>query len=111
MMKNSDQFWEDLLAFIKEGRVIPVVGERAVTFDASDTVLCGHLALDLARRLKIAVDRLGAVPTFTDVACEWLVNGGRSSEMYKHLYYATKSFFQEGHTCLAQCWTLAFQMA
>jgi hypothetical protein len=27
----EDSFWEELLLFIEDGKVIPVVGERAVT--------------------------------------------------------------------------------
>ena len=72
-MKKLDQFWEELFAFIREGRVIPVVGERAVTFGETNQLLYPHLATRLAGRLKLDLRQLPSDPTLTDVACEWLV--------------------------------------
>jgi hypothetical protein len=56
-MTQPDSFWTDLLAFIKAGRVIPVVGERAVTFGKDDRPVYPFLAADLVKRLNLARDR------------------------------------------------------
>jgi hypothetical protein len=34
----DDDFWEDLLTLIEAGKVIPVIGERAVTISPNDVV-------------------------------------------------------------------------
>lgn len=53
MADPSERFWEDLLLFIEEGKVIPVVGPELVTVqDGEHSVpLCGWLA----RRLAVVI--------------------------------------------------------
>jgi hypothetical protein len=96
-MDEPDKFWQDLLAFIKVGRVIPVLGEGAMTFGDADTPLYPYLAEQLARRLKLDRGRLPPGPTLTDVVCEWLVAGGRSSDLYKELYFLHEEFDRQQH--------------
>src|SRR5580704_7672278 len=48
----DDAFWNDLLARIGEGEVVPVVGRGAVTFGSSDELLYPWLA----QRLPIELD-------------------------------------------------------
>jgi hypothetical protein len=90
-------FWQELLAFINAGRVIPVLGERAVTFGENDQLLYPYLAVNLAQRLGIEAHRLPPEPTLTDVACEWLVSGGKSGDLYKKLYFVCDEFDKQGH--------------
>lgn len=59
---DSD-FWEDLIIFIEEGRVIPVIGESIVTFGAKDENLYAWLALRLADKLQV---RLAQLPPDTN---------------------------------------------
>ena len=41
---GTDDFWEDLLDFIEQGKVIPVIGEHAVTFGEGNEPLFPWLA-------------------------------------------------------------------
>ena len=82
---RDDDFWEDLLTFIEEGRVIPVIGEGAVTFGPDDALLYPWLALRLADRLKIEPAKLPPVPTVNDVVCAWLIGGGARNTVYTRL--------------------------
>jgi hypothetical protein len=99
-MNDSDRFWHDLLAFVKAGRVIPVIGDRAVTFGGGDELYSTYVASKLASAdyLKLDPSRLPPVPTLTDVACEWLFSGGKSSELYKQCYFVTEEFERQAHT-------------
>ena len=45
---GTDDFWEDLLDFIEQGKVIPVIGEHAVTFGDNNEPLYPWLARELA---------------------------------------------------------------
>ena len=49
---DSD-FWEDLLDFIENGKVIPVIGEGVVTFGDDDRNLYAALATGLAEKLQV----------------------------------------------------------
>jgi len=72
---DSD-FWEDLLVFIEEGKVIPVIGEGVVTFGPDNQNLYGWLAKSLAKKLQVPPDSLPATPTLNDVVCRHLLRGG-----------------------------------
>ena len=48
---GTDDFREDLPDFIEQGKVIPVIGEHAVTFGESNEPLYPWLARELATRL------------------------------------------------------------
>ena len=52
----DDDFWEDLITLIKQGSVIPVVGERAVTYGDQNELLYGWLVQKLAEKLKVSAD-------------------------------------------------------
>ena len=49
MPEPSERFWEDLLLWIEDGRVIPVIGPELVTIDDGGTQV--PLYSWLARRL------------------------------------------------------------
>ena len=90
-MKDPEDFWTELLAVIDARRVIPVVGDLAVTFGPNDAVHSSHLASALAgkKHLKLDAARLPAAPTLTYVACEWLLSGNKSSDLYKQCNLGT----------------------
>ncbi len=50
-MSPSDDFWEDLLDFIEQGKTHPVIGEHAVSFGEGNEPLYPWLARELANRL------------------------------------------------------------
>jgi TIR domain len=82
---GTDDFWEDLLDFIEQGKVIPVIGEHAVTFGEGNEPLYPWLALELANRLGVTGARLTATPTLNDVAREHLLAGGERNAIYTRL--------------------------
>ncbi len=61
----DEDFWEDLLAFIEEGKVIPVIGQGVVTFGEDDQPLYLWLANRLAERLSIAPNEMEQPPVST----------------------------------------------
>ena len=82
---GTDDFWEDLLDFIEQGKVIPVIGEHAVTFGEGNEPLYPWLARELANRLSVNGPRLAATPTVNDVAREHLLAGGERNAVYIRL--------------------------
>ena len=82
---GTDDFWEDLLDFIEQGKVIPVIGEHAVSFGEGDELLYPWLARELATRLGVSGARLSAMPTLNDVAREHLLAGGERNAIYTRL--------------------------
>ncbi|MBV8141228.1 MAG: hypothetical protein JOZ60_04195 [Verrucomicrobia bacterium] len=82
---GTDDFWEDLLDFVEQGKVIPVIGEHAVTFGESNQALYPWLARELESRLGINGTRLPEKPTLSDVACEHLLAGGERNAIYTRL--------------------------
>ena len=47
---EAEEFWEDLLAFIEEGRVIPVLGAELLTVEDSGAPV-GLMMVPLCRRM------------------------------------------------------------
>jgi hypothetical protein len=82
---GTDDFWEDLLDFIEQGKVIPVIGEHAVSFGEGNEPLFPWLARELANRLGLNGARLAATPTLNDVAREHLLAGGERNAIYTRL--------------------------
>jgi hypothetical protein len=50
---GTDDFWEHLLEFIEQRKVLPVVGQHAVTFGEGNELLYPWLARELATRLGV----------------------------------------------------------
>lgn len=82
---TDSDFWEDLLIFIEEGKVIPVIGESVVTFGDDDRNLYQWLAKRLAEKLQVPSDSLPENPTLNDVVCRHLLNGGARNVIYTRL--------------------------
>jgi TIR domain/SIR2-like domain len=82
----DDNFWEELLLFIEDGRVIPVVGERAVTIAPNNDLLYDWLALRLAEELRLPVAGFPPAPSLNQVVTAWLLRGGSSKRIYLTLY-------------------------
>ncbi len=80
----DEDAWEDLLSFIEERRVIPIVGPELlqVTTDKGPRLLYDWLGQRLAARLN--VDTADLPPNFTlnDVICLFLAARGRREEIY-----------------------------
>ena len=83
----DDDAWEDLLSFIEDRRVIPIVGPELllVETDQGPRLLYDWLAEKLARRLNVDVSQLPQPYTLNDVVCWFLGARGRREEAYVRL--------------------------
>lgn len=82
--KNTERFWEKLLDFIEDGRVIPVIGPELLRLDINGeiTLLYTYLAEQLAGRLQINFE---PADTLNTVACRYLSEGGQREDIYPAL--------------------------
>src|SRR5215472_4821800 len=79
--------WDDLLSFIEERRVIPIVGPELllVQTERGPRLLFEWAAERLAARLNIAPAELPQPCTLNDVVCLFLAARGRREEAYVRL--------------------------
>ncbi len=84
----DDDAWEDLLNYIEEKRVIPIVGPELATVqtDAGPENLYAWLARTLAARLgQPHTNPAGAPLTLNDVIVRHLSNRGRREDLYTRI--------------------------
>ncbi len=82
--KNTERFWQQLLSFIEDGRVIPIVGPELLLMEINGemTQLYSYLAEQLAKRLHISIE---PEDTLNTVACRYLAEGGQREDIYPEL--------------------------
>jgi len=80
----DDDAWEDLLNFIEERRVIPIIGPELlkVETDGGPRLLYDWIAEKLAGKLNVDISRLPQPYTLNDVVCWFLSAHGRREEAY-----------------------------
>jgi TIR domain-containing protein/SIR2-like protein len=83
----DDDAWDDLLSFIEERRVIPIVGPELlmVSTDRGPRLLFDWAAEKLAARLNVNTAELPRPYTLNDVVCLFLAARGRREEAYVRL--------------------------
>jgi hypothetical protein len=83
----DDDAWDDLLNYIEEHRVIPIVGPDLlrVETDHGPRLLYDWLAEKLAARLSVDPVGLPQPLTLNDVVCSYLGQRGRREEAYTRL--------------------------
>jgi hypothetical protein len=83
----DEDAWEDLLNFIEERRVIPIVGPELllVDTDTGPRLLYEWLAEKLAGKLGVDATQLPKPCTLNDVVCWFLAARGRREEAYTRL--------------------------
>jgi hypothetical protein len=83
----DDDAWDDLLNFIEEKRVIPIIGPELlkVETEAGPRLLYDWIAEKLAARLGVDVRQLPEHYTLNDVVCWFLSARGRREEAYTRL--------------------------
>jgi hypothetical protein len=81
-------FWDDLLEFIDERKVIPIVGAELLTVpDGKGDEIPLHrlLAEKLAERLRLPADGFTGDDAIHQVVCRYLQRGGRREEVYPRI--------------------------
>jgi hypothetical protein len=80
----DDDAWDDLLSFIEEKRVIPIIGPELleVETDAGPRLLYEWIAGRLAEKLGVDTEALPKPLTLNDVLCWYLAARGRREEAY-----------------------------
>ena len=84
----DEDFWEDLLTLIEEGKVIPVIGAGVVTRGDDQQPFYPWLARRLAEKLNVPSNALPPAPAELDlntVATGHLLNHGKGNELYTRL--------------------------
>jgi hypothetical protein len=87
MTTLDDDAWDDLLSFIEERRVIPIVGPELlqVSTDRGPRLLFDWAAEKLAARLNVRTAELPDPYNLNDVVCVFLAGRGRREEAYVRL--------------------------
>ncbi len=87
MSTLDEDAWEDLLSFIEERRVIPIVGPELllVSTERGPRLLLDWVAERLASRLNVHTTELPPNYTLNDVVCWFLAARGRREEAYVRL--------------------------
>jgi len=80
----DDDAWDDLLNFIEERRVIPIIGPELLKVDTETgpRLLYDWIAEKLAGKLSVDTARLPQPYTLNDVVCWFLSSHGRREEAY-----------------------------
>ena len=81
-------FWDDILAFIEERKVIPIVGAELLRVPdeaGGEVLLQGLLARKLAERLHLPADGCLGDDALNRVVCRHLERGGRREEVYPRI--------------------------
>jgi len=83
----DDDAWNDLLDYIEERRVVPIVGPELLRVETASgpRLLYDWLAEKLAVRLGVDTGRLPEPYTLNDVVCWFLSARGRREEAYARL--------------------------
>ena len=83
----DDEAWEDLLNYIEERRVIPIVGPELlkVETEAGPRLLYDWMAEKLAAKLAVDVTRLPEPYTLNDVVCWYLSTKDRREDTYTRM--------------------------
>jgi hypothetical protein len=80
----DDDFWDELLARINEGEIIPIVGPGAVTFGAGDELLYPWLSQRLPDQLGLQLDQ--PARELQEVVDAQRAKGQPVERIYKHLF-------------------------
>ncbi len=83
----DEDAWEDLLNFIEERRVIPILGPELLTVETETgpRLLYDWIAEKLAAKLGVDTTQLPQPYTLNDVVCWFLASRGRREEAYTRL--------------------------
>ena len=83
----DEAIWEELLAYIEEERVIPIIGPASFTVanEGKQTSLESYVAERLVLRLGLPPDLLPPTPTLNEVVSLYLRRNGRREAVYPRI--------------------------
>ena len=83
----DEDAWDDLLNFIEERRVVPIIGPELleVATETGPRLLYDWLAEKLAGKLGVDIAQLPPQYNLNDVVCWYLASRGRREEAYTRL--------------------------
>lgn len=91
---EHEELWEDLLAFMEEGKIVPVVGPDLLTIptEKGESTLYRVIAGQLARKYKLDID-LETHGELNDVVCAYLAQVRRAEvdDLYRPINDILKS--------------------
>lgn len=92
-----DSIWEDVLDYIEDGPVIPIIGQELleVEHEGEKIPLYRLVARQLGANLKIPSEDLPPEPTINDVVCLHLQNHGRREDVYRRISRIMKNLTVE----------------
>ena len=84
---DGPRFWDQLLQFIEDGRVVPVVGQDLLQMemDGRTVSLYGWLAEKLAEYLEVPDEGIPETGALHEVASRYLAQGGELEDIYPAL--------------------------
>ena len=85
---EQDFFWDDLLEYIEDNRVVPIVGAELLTVSdgaGGEVPLQAVLAQKLAERLRVPSEGVMGDDALHKTVCRYLQRGGRREEVYPRL--------------------------
>lgn len=82
--RNVEAFLDDMLEYVEDGKVIPIIGEELLRVRQGDrdVPLYSYIAGKLAERLEIPIDALPENASPNSVVCHFLQKGGVPEEVY-----------------------------
>jgi hypothetical protein len=94
---EGPRFWDQLLQFIEEGRVVPILGPDLLVSNAGGrpVLLYSLLAERLAEYLEVPGDDLPETRALHEVACRFLSRNGQIEDIYsglKRVFPSAESF-------------------
>ena len=87
MNELDDYFWDDLLEYVEEGKVIPIIGPELVTVatDGGEMTFNRYVAEQLAGRLRVKPRDLPENFGINDVVVRFIENRGKREEIYPRI--------------------------
>jgi hypothetical protein len=84
---EGPRFWDQLLQFIEEGRVVPVVGQDLlqIEVEGQTLLLYGWVASKLAEYLEVPAEDIPETGALHEVASRFLAQGGELEDIYPAL--------------------------
>ena len=87
----SDDQWDDLLDFIEQGKVLPIIGGGAAVFGKDEQPLYSWLARELAQKLQLSLDSSSGELAISEVAQRHIIGGGERNAIYSRLHRILKN--------------------